>query len=186
MRSNADAHTPHCRHHHRRCFRRPGRHAGGLPSALPTGKDDQPLPLDAFAFFAGVSAQALEKLELCLRTQSFKAGATVFRQDDATDDIHFIRKGALRIVLPLGGGMVHHLATFAKGDFFGDMAFLDKAPRSANAVAETDTALFILSRAQFDKIAAAHPAVAGIFFERLAQAQRLRQTDIELMALQES
>lgn len=159
-----------------------------LAATLPSGQADKPLSLGEFAFFAGVSDQALANLEACLQVQSVKADAPVFRQADVSDDIYFIRKGAVRIVLPLGGGMVHHLATFGRGDFFGDMAFLDKAPRSANAIAETDTDLFILSRTTFAQIAAAHPEVAGIFFERLALAlaQRLRQTDIELMALQES
>jgi CRP-like cAMP-binding protein len=67
------------------------------------------------------------------------------------------------------------------------MSFLDKGTRSADAIAADDVMLYILSRNQFEKINEAHPEIAGIFFERLASAisQRLRLTNIELMALGE-
>ncbi len=99
-----------------------------------------------------------------------------------------IRRGTVRIVMPLAGGRQHHLVTFTRADFFGDMAFLDDAVRSADAVASTATDLYVLSRGRSDAAAKARPEMAKKVFPRLARALaiRLRQTDAELRALEES
>jgi sulfate permease, SulP family len=81
----------------------------------------------------------------------------------------------------------YHVATFGRGDFFGEIAFLRSGPRSANAVAFTDVDVFILSRQQFDSLAGEHKRLALQLLEGIATslAIRLRRTDRELRALQE-
>ena len=93
----------------------------------------------------------------------------------------------MHILLPLDWGKRHHLATFCRGEFFGEMAFLDTGRRSADAEAAADTELFALSRATFDALAGHDAALGTGMFERLARgiAQRLRVTDTELRALEE-
>jgi SulP family sulfate permease len=90
--------------------------------------------------------------------------------------------------LPLESGVGHHIASFGRGDFFGDMAFLDHQERSADAVAERDTDLFILSHSEFDKLAKDNPHVGAVFYQNIARvlAIRLRHTDSELRALEEA
>ncbi|MCX5813896.1 MAG: SLC26A/SulP transporter family protein [Proteobacteria bacterium] len=146
------------------------------------------LNLPEFEFFSGFPAAAIEKLSATMTEKSFQAGEKIFSMGDKSDKIYFIRKGAVKIGLPLTGGTTHHLLTLSRGDFFGEMSFLDKGTRSAEAVAVDEVMLYILSRNQFEKIVEAHPEIAGIFFERLAYtiSQRLRLTNIEMMALEES
>jgi len=145
------------------------------------------LPLRDFDFFSGFPDAAIEKLFVTITEKSFHPGEMIFSMGDKSDQIYFVRKGTVKIGLPLTGGLVHHLLTLSRGDFFGEMSFLDKGTRSAAAIAADDVMLYILSRKQFEKISEAHPEIAGIFFERLAYAisQRLRLTNIELMALDE-
>ncbi len=91
--------------------------------------------------------------------------------------------------MPLAGGRQHHLVTFGRGDFFGDMAFIDHAAvRSADAVACAPTDLYVILRERFDTVAMAYPLLDKKVFWRLARALalRLRQTDAELRALEES
>ncbi|MCX5806776.1 MAG: SLC26A/SulP transporter family protein [Proteobacteria bacterium] len=152
-------------------------------------KDDfHILNLPEFEFFSGFSAAAIEKLSATMTEKTFQADEKVFSMGDQSDKIYFIRKGAVKIGLPLAGGTAHHLVTLSRGDFFGEMSFLDKGARSAEAVAVDEIMLYILSRNQFEKIVKAHPEIAGMFFERLAYtiSQRLRLTNTELMALEES
>jgi SulP family sulfate permease len=98
-----------------------------------------------------------------------------------------IRRGVVRIHLPLGNGKHVNLAGFGRGDFFGDMAFLDQSVRSADALAATSVDLYVISRASFDEFIKSHPALAARVLLRLARALaiRLRHTDNELRALQE-
>jgi SulP family sulfate permease len=66
------------------------------------------------------------------------------------------------------------------------MAFLDGDERSADAVAFTDTELFVLSRRSFDRLAEEHKKLAASLMEGLASAlsSRLRYTNAELRALE--
>jgi len=147
-----------------------------------------PLELHEIDLLKGFDAETLEALSLCVKTQSFEAGQKIFSQGDAGDELFLIRQGTIRIVLPLNDGKGHHLATFARGDFFGDMAFLDEGLRSADAITSAPTDLYVLSRARFDAVADKYPAMGQKAFARLARALaiRLRQTNSELSALQES
>lgn len=149
--------------------------------------ESQLLEIHEIELFEGLSPDAFSTLSNVMEIKDFKPSETIFSIGDESEEIYFIRKGNVKIVLPLAGGMIHHLATFSRGNYFGDMAFLDKGKRSANAVAADDVSLYVLKRSKFDVIAGDHPKIAGLFFERFAYtiSARLRQNNAELKALQE-
>jgi len=154
---------------------------------LATGVDP-PLELAAIDLVREFDAPALATLRECLVERSIESGGLIFRQGDQGDEIYLMRCGSVRVQLPLGDGKSHHLVSFGRGDFFGDMAFLDRGVRSADAVATAPTDLYVLSRARFNDMALLHPDMAVKVFARLARALalRLRRTDAELRALHES
>lgn len=160
-----------------------------LKKAKVIHKDEsEPLNLDELELFKGLSQDAFSTIQSAIEEKDYQASDTIFSIGEESEEIYFIRKGNVKIVLPLTGGMIHHLATFSRGNYFGDMAFLDKGKRSANAVASDDVSLYVLKRSRFDEIAKEHPKTAGLFFERLAYtiSARLRQSNTELKALQEN
>ena len=146
-----------------------------------------PLELGEIEMFEGLEPAALQELSGVARERSVPAGGRVFSRGDGGDEIFFVRRGRLHALLPLEGGKRHHLATFCRGDFFGEIAFLDRGERSADVEAHTLTELFVLSRERFDELQKRNPAIAGLIFERLsiALAERLRTTDAELRVLEE-
>ena len=89
-------------------------------------------------------------------------------------------------MLPLNDGTAHHISSFGRGDFFGEMAFLDGSARSADAIAFNEVELFVLSRKTFDVFADEHKKVGLNLMEGLAGAlaSRLRYTNVELQALE--
>ncbi len=152
-------------------------------------KDDKRiLELHELELFRGLSENPLSMLSTCMVEKKYSPAETIFKTGDESDEIYFIRLGNVKIVLPLSAGMFHHLVTITKGGFFGDMAFLDKRKRSADAVSIDEVVLYVLSRNKFNEIAIKYPEVAGLFFEKLAFviAHRLRQSDVELKELQEN
>ena len=134
------------------------------------------------------SDQTLSALKFCVEERSVPVGQTIFKRGDAGDELFLIRRGNVRIQLPLEGGKHHNLAYFGRGNFFGEMAFLDRGTRSADAVATTGTDLFVISRTRFDELSRPHPLLGVKMFARLARALavRLRRTDGELRALHEA
>jgi len=125
-------------------------------------------------------------LELRMEKRSYKAGDKIFKRGDTGDELFLIRKGAVRIMLPLSEKQSHHLGTFGRGAFFGEMAFLDGDVRSADAVAFSDTELYVLSRKTFEAVAEEHKKLALGLMEGLASvlASRLRYTNAELRVLE--
>ena len=130
----------------------------------------------------------LPAIKGCISIRSCKQGEYVFKAGDAGDELFLIRRGIIRISIPLNRDKHILIATFGRGNFFGEVAFLDKGRRSADAIAQTDAELFVISRTKFDELSKAHPILGVKLFARLARglAIRLRHTDRELQALKEA
>ena len=149
---------------------------------------ERPLELAEIELFRGRKAETLAALDACMERRGFRDGEVIFRRGDPGEELFLIRRGKVRALLPIAEGQAHHLATFGRGDFFGEMSFLDHEPRSADAVAESETELFALSRARFDTLAVEHRVLAANLLEGLARALaiRLRYSNRDLALLQVS
>ena len=64
---------------------------------------------------------------------TYPDGEPIFRQGEAGEEMYIIQDGRVEIVLETEDGDVHSLATLERGDFFGEMAVLEGAPRTATA-----------------------------------------------------
>ncbi|MSU24035.1 MAG: cyclic nucleotide-binding domain-containing protein [Opitutus sp.] len=145
-----------------------------------------PLALAEFDLAREFAAdQTLAALASCAVERSCAADELVFQAGDTGHELFLVRRGVVRMTLPLAAGGHHNLAAIGRGNFFGEMAFLTGAVRSANAIATALTDLYVISRARFDEISRAHPVVGVKMFARIARtlALRLRRTDAELRAL---
>lgn len=157
-----------------------------LAHAICEPGEQEALRLDEIELFKGRKAETLAVLEQSMEKRSYKAGDKIFKRGDTGDEIFLIRKGAVRIMLPISEKQSHHLGTFGRGAFFGEMAFLDGDVRSADAVVFADAELYVLSRKIFDAVAEEHKKLALGFIEGIASvlASRLRYTNAELRVLE--
>ena len=148
--------------------------------------DECLLDLQELDLFTGRKAETLAALELCMDKRAFVAGQQIFARGDSGDELYLIRRGAVRIMLPLTEKRFHHLGTFGRGAFFGEMGFLDGEARSADAIAFSDADLYVLSRKAFDALAEQHKKLGLQLMEGLASvlAGRLRYSNAELRALE--
>jgi SulP family sulfate permease len=154
---------------------------GRLSSAARAGLSD-------LVLMRGLDPETVNRVAACAREVPVKRGEAIFRKGSSGDELFLVQRGTVRILLPMADGSAHHIATFGPGDFFGDMAFLDREIRSADAVAWEDCELLALSRARFDDLVKQDPVLGTRVFARLAKAlaARLRYTDIEVGALSET
>jgi len=157
-----------------------------LEDAVCELSEKEALGLNEIELFKGRKAETLAALEQRMEKRCYKAGDKIFARGDTGDELFLIRKGAVRIMLPISEKQSHHLGTFGRGAFFGEMAFLDGDVRSANAVAFSDTELYVLSRKVFNLLATEHKMLAFDLMEGLASvlASRLRYTNAELHVLE--
>jgi CRP/FNR family transcriptional regulator, cyclic AMP receptor protein len=79
---------------------------------------------------------------------SYKAGQIIFKEDDLEDTMYFIKDGRVEISKKMGDAD-QVIALLGPNDFFGEMALLCKAPRSATARAVRETIVIAFNRKQF-------------------------------------
>ena len=102
--------------------------------------------------------------------REFKAGDVIFKQGDAAAELFIIQSGEVEI--RLGNRRLEKLSNY---NFFGEMALIDSAPRSATAVAVTDVKLVPVGEKQFLFLVSNTPYFALNVMRILAR--RLRTTN---------
>jgi CRP/FNR family cyclic AMP-dependent transcriptional regulator len=100
-------------------------------------------------------------------TKSVPAGGMIFREGDSGDEMYGVLEGTVE--LRTGENV---LATLGPDDTFGEMAIVDDSPRSATAVAITDTTLAVIDHQQFLYLVQETPRFA--FQVMSSMADRLR------------
>jgi CRP/FNR family cyclic AMP-dependent transcriptional regulator len=122
--------------------------------------------------FAGLDSDGLSNLVKGMRVRRFRRGETVFHVGDPGDALFVVMSGSIKITLPADTGDEAILATLRPGDFFGELALLDGAPRSATAVAIEPTETYILARDRFRELIATEPVMREALLATLAAEVR--------------
>ena len=145
-------------------------------------QNEKPLALKDFTLFRDLPIEDLSKIEKCVSEISLKKDQRLFSTGDLGDEMFLVRRGGIRVMLPIRGSNYRYLATVSQGGFFGELAFIDNQARSADVEAKWDSDLYTLSRRWFDECSRADPTIGTVLFERLAKtiALRLRDTNLAL------
>jgi CRP-like cAMP-binding protein len=114
-----------------------------------------------------------------LRRRRFRRGEVIFHQGDPGDALHLVGSGAVKIVLPSEHGDEAIIATLRPGDFFGELALLDGAPRSATAVALEASETWTLSRDPFHELLDRDPRLRDSLLAGLARELRRLTGQVE-------
>jgi uncharacterized membrane protein len=118
----------------------------------------------------------LEVLAAEVEHIDYKANETIFHEHDTADALYVLEEGAVRIWVTDEDVRDVTLAELQPGQFFGEMAVLDRGQRSSSATAIVDTHLHRLSSDSFQKFLMAHPDCAIDVICEIAA--RLRQTNL--------
>jgi CRP/FNR family transcriptional regulator, cyclic AMP receptor protein len=131
------------------------------------------------ALFDDFDDAALEVVALPLRRRRFRKNEVIFHQGDPGDALHIVAAGAVKIVLPSAEGEEAIIATLRPGDFFGELALLDGAPRSATAVALESCETMALPRAAFHAVLDRDPGLRDALLAGLAHELRRLTSHVE-------
>jgi CRP-like cAMP-binding protein len=136
---------------------------------------DDTFGVDALArcpLFEHASRNILESLAGRLRRRRFRRNEVIFHQGDPGDALHIVAAGAVKILLPSAEGDEAIIATLRPGDFFGELALLDGAPRSATAAALEQSDTLVLPRDVFMGLLDTLPGLRDALLAGLAHELR--------------
>src|SRR5919206_1526556 len=128
--------------------------------------------------FADISGEDLEQLYEMAETVSIPAGELVLREGDPGDSLYVVLDGELEVTKRQGGQDVL-LAVYEPGQFFGEMALLEQAPRSASVRTLEESRLLMISQAAFQALLSCSPSAPFKILRTVTS--RLRSTESMLI-----
>lgn len=144
------------------------------------------LPLQACSLVRGLTARELRLVAAAMQRRELRAGEIIFRQGDEAEALYVVTRGSVSAVVMLRGAVnrTQRFASLGPGTMFGEMALLDQAGRSADAVADGDACLLVLSRDRLDDLLREHPELAAKLYRNIAAhlGERLRVASIAWQA----
>ena len=137
---------------------------------------DEAQSLARVPLFHRLEPHELEHLAEDVEQVDYKAGEVIFHEYDTGDALYVVEEGSVRIWVTDEDVQQVTLTELKPGQFFGELAVLDRGQRSSSASAISDTHLHRLSSDNFQKFLMEHPDCAIDVICEIGA--RLRQTNL--------
>lgn len=131
--------------------------------------------LQQTALFAETPENVLSSIVPIMHEVSFAAGQQIFAKGDLGASLFIVYEGQVGVF-----NGAQQLATFSKGDFFGELALLDAEPRSASAVAQNAATVFRLDQEDFYDVMEERPEVLRNIMKVLCQRLRRQNEALQV------
>lgn len=133
-------------------------------------RDEKLELLHSVPIFARFDHKHLERLGMLTEEVDVPAGKVLIRQGELGDDLMILVKGL--VAVERDGEQVNKLGP---GEFFGEIALIERGPRTATVTAETPCRLLVLNHRSFHALMEEFPEVAASVL--LTLAHRLRSLE---------
>ncbi|HEY1170368.1 MAG TPA: cyclic nucleotide-binding domain-containing protein [Verrucomicrobiae bacterium] len=101
---------------------------------------------------AELNPEARGELAKAMQYALVEEGATIIRERDVGESMFIVYRGTVEVLKEEESGRERPVAKLARGDAFGEIALLDKVPRTSSVKALEKTALLVLARPDFERI----------------------------------
>ena len=132
--------------------------------------------LRSMDLFGELGEGELARIARLLKEHKVSENEVIFNQGDPGDGLYIVLQGRVRIATTDSFGRERVLAFYGPGEFFGDMAVLTGAPRSATASASSDARLLQLRKDDFDVLVATNISVMRAMMQVMVERQAAMNT----------
>ncbi len=143
------------------------------------GWESREFPIRDFEVLKDLSEQEVEVFLGYLSRQAFGEGERIFSQNDDSESLYLIEKGTADVIIETESGTPKRLHSLSVGTIFGELALLDRRPRSAHVVAAESLVCHSLNVDDFERMKESHPRLAFSFLSGISRviAVRLRRAN---------
>jgi CRP-like cAMP-binding protein len=135
--------------------------------------------------FKELPSEVLEEVARLMLYAERSPGDVICRQGTVGDELFVLGRGEVEVVLEEDEGNERIINFLHEGDYFGEISFLRRVPRTATVRARTAAELHILRRQDFDQLLANLPPEITAHLDRTAQ-DRIDATRAQLAAAEET
>jgi CRP-like cAMP-binding protein len=129
--------------------------------------------LEEVPLFEGLPKRHLRRVAKLARVRRFAPGSALVRAGDSGKSFFVLLDGHAKVMRNTGRSR-----RLGMGDYFGEMALIDGAPRSADVIAEEEVLALTIDRSGFTKLLGAEPTLAQALLRTLAARLRAAETSI--------
>jgi len=123
--------------------------------------------LSSVPLFSMLSKREIEKLMKDVHDRTFPQGTVLTEEDEFGTIFTVIAEGQATVTVRGKTARV-----LKPGDYFGEMALIDRSPRSATVTADTDLRCLMLTQPVFRPFAMSHPETMWALLELMVQRVR--------------
>jgi CRP/FNR family transcriptional regulator len=110
----------------------------------------------------------LTKISKIIQKLMFKKGEQVFKENEDTKGLYLIHSGKIEISKVTPDGWKQTLAVLIPRHFFGELSILEHRRHEASAVATENTEIFLIGKAEFEKMENEKSAIAFKIMKKIA------------------
>ncbi len=116
-------------------------------------------------------------------TRNYPKNVVLITEGDRSDSLYVILSGKVKVFLSDEHGKEVQLNIQGPGEYFGELALIDQAPRSASVMTLEPSKLAVVSKADFQRCLAGHPEIAVELIRCLVQQVRSLTDAVGSMAM---
>jgi CRP/FNR family transcriptional regulator, cyclic AMP receptor protein len=131
--------------------------------------------------FSELTDQELSLLAASGSHQTFPDKNVIFQEGDSGEVLFIILSGKVKVLLTGKNGQEFILSHLGPGNFFGEMAILESAPRSASVITVEPSEFFLLGRKALTELLTKYPGITMKILKNLSQ--RLRKVSEQVRSL---
>jgi glutaminase len=153
-----------------------------IEAALPARRDDDPASHGQYELLANFTLDEISVIADLLQRRVYQQGETIINAGDEASELFFLSRGAVSVFVAVDAKARKRLATFTRGMVFGEMAVIDRAPRSALILADSEVICDVMTIEDFDRLGTTHPGMKIKLLENLCLClcRRLRTVNRKL------
>lgn len=145
--------------------------------------DDLSTMLQRVPLFAALKRDEIDAVRTHVMTRSYAKNSVLITEGDETDSLYVILSGRVKVYLSDDRGKEVILTQQVSGEYFGELALIDDAERSASVMTLEPSTFAIITKQAFKEILAANPTIAITLIKDLTYRIRTLTDNVKSLAL---
>jgi len=133
--------------------------------------------------FENLTDEELETVKSYTVTRNYPKNSIIINEGDNSDSLYIITHGRVSVFLSDENGKEVILNSEAVGDYFGELALVDDAKRSASVVTTEKSTFLVISKSDFKNILSTNPELAFNLIRGLTHRVRYLTDNVRSLAL---
>lgn len=139
--------------------------------------------LEKVDLFASATPDERAQIESYTSRRRYPRSTVIVAEGDSNQSLYVIVSGKVKVYLTDADGREIILRFQGPGEYFGELALLDDAPRSATVIGVEPTELLVLPKAGFERCLIEHPTTAISTIRALTKRVRTLTEEVRALAL---